>query len=733
MKWSKPLLASFALFAGVLIASAQTRMDPAVANAFAARRAALIKFPDLQVMPTSVLVRFKPGVPESTKSALRVGMQAVSLHKYTLVPGLELIDSPLGFSRAINALRKDPNVLYAEPDRVMRAQVLPNDPMFSSLWGLNNANNFDIDGPAGWDITTGDPNFVVADIDTGTQLDHPDLAANIWTNPGEIPGNGIDDDGDGYVDDVHGYDFFSNDGDPTDEHGHGTHTAGTIGAVGNNGAGVCGVNWHCKLMTLRFLGPSGSGSSADAIRALEYCVLKGVKVSNNSYGGDGFEQAFMDAIEATKSVGHIFCAAAGNANNNNDLNPFYPAGYTNDNVISVAAVDSNGNRAGFSNYGATTVQLGGPGVGIISTYPTNTYASLSGTSMATPHVAGVVALVYSHFPTWTYTQVRNRVLSTTKPTASLAGLTVTGGMVDAYNALVDTAPLVAITSPTNGASIVQGSSITFTGSATDAQDGDLTSSMTWTDSVMGAIGSGATFSRSDLSVGSHTITASATDAAGHVSSNSVTITVNNTAPTVTISAPANNTTVNQGTSVTFTGTASDAQDGNKTASIVWTSSLNGQIGTGATFSRSDLKAGTHTITAKVTDAGGLSGSATITLIVKNTAPTVSITAPANNSSFATGAAVTFKGTASDAQDGGLSSTIVWSSNIQGTLGSGATLTVSNLAVGTHTITAKVTDSGGLSATATITVTITGPIPAPPSGLSISRVKPGWGQLAGSLQ
>ena len=233
---------------------------------------------------------------------------------------------------------------------------------------------------------------MVAIIDTGIDYTHPDLAANIWTNPGEIAGDGIDNDGNGYVDDVHGYDFVNNDGDPMDDHFHGTHTAGTVGAVGNNGVGVTGVNWQVKLMALKFLGASGSGSVSGAVSALEYAVTMGVRLSNNSWGGGGYSQALYDAIKNSQVIGHVFVAAAGNSGVNSDLQPAYPASYDLDNIISVAAIDSSDNLASFSNRGVVTVDLAAPGVAVLSTVLGGGYASYSGTSMATPHVTGAAAL-----------------------------------------------------------------------------------------------------------------------------------------------------------------------------------------------------------------------------------------------------------------------------------------------------------------------------------------------------
>lgn len=707
------------------ISSAQGMSDPAVRQADKAAKQYLRDHKDAKVMPTRVLVRFQPKTLGNDRAAAVASVHGLRMYQYKLVDGLELIDTPMGSAKAAEALKHNPHVLYAEQDHVIHAtQTIPSDPYFSNLWGMSQASDADIDAPEAWDLYKGDPNFVVAVTDTGVDYTHEDLAANIWTNPGEIPGDGIDNDGNGYIDDVHGYDFYANDGDPMDEHNHGTHCSGTIGGVGDNGVGVTGVNWHVKIMACRFLGADGSGTSADAMRALDYLRTMNVKVSSNSWGGDGYEQAMYDAIQGASSFGHLFVCAAGNDATDNDAVPFYPATYACDNLISVAAIDSTGARAYFSNWGANGVDLGAPGQSILSTVRGNGYAYFSGTSMATPHVSGVTTLLYSLHPTWTYTQVKNRILSTTKPMTSMGGITQTGGIIDAYNAIHNTAPVVNLIAPSNGATSVQGSAVTFTATASDDHDGDVTSSIVWTDSVQGQIGIGGSFTRSDLKAGPHTITASVTDADGVNATSSVNITVNNTAPTVTIGSPSNGATIVQGSNVTFTGSASDVQDGDLSASIAWTSSLQGNLGTGASFSKSNLVAGTHTITAQVTDAGGLTISSSVTITVQNTAPAVSITAPANGAIYNQGATVTLSGTSNDQQDGNLSSGIVWSSSINGALGTGASFSSSTLSLGAHTITAKSTDAGGLTTTKTISITIQAVIPEVPGAPTAVKASSG---------
>ena len=339
-------------------------------------------------------------------------------------------------------------VVGFELDVMHQLQTTPNDPSYRSLWGMENTGQVggridaDIDMAAAWDISTGSSEIVVAVIDTGVDYTHSDLAANIWTNPGEIAGNGIDDDGNGFVDDIHGYDFINRDGDPMDDHSHGTHVAGTIAAVGNNGRGVAGVNWTSSIMALKFLSSGGWGYISDAVQAVNYSTMMrtmygvNVRVTNNSWGGGGYSSAMSDAIQAANNAGILFVAAAGNRGSNNDVSPHYPSNYNQPNVLAVAATDSSDNLAYFSSYGANTVHLAAPGVSIYSTVPGNRYSYFSGTSMATPHVAGVAALAWSVAPDATLSQIKSAILDGTDPLASLDGRVITGGRLNAVNTLL---------------------------------------------------------------------------------------------------------------------------------------------------------------------------------------------------------------------------------------------------------------------------------------------------------
>jgi subtilisin family serine protease len=332
----------------------------------------------------------------------------------------------------------------------------PRDPEFSKLWGLINTGSnepvrggmsgaqgvagADINALQAWEITKGSQQVVIAVIDTGIDHRHPDLAANMWINAGEIPGNGIDDDGNGFIDDVYGYDFANNDGDPMDGHSHGTHCAGTIGAVHDNGQGVAGVMANVKMMGIKFLTDSGSGSTANAIKSIDYATQMNVDLMSNSWGGGGFSQALMDSIVAAKNAGILFVAAAGNSSTNNDSKPHYPSNYEVDNVISVAAHGHDDQLAKFSCFGKKTVHVAAPGKNILSTVKNGGYDVYSGTSMATPHVSGILGLLLSHEGRSDVKQVRERLMATSVYSAGYKNKLVSEGRANAYNLLTNTMP-----------------------------------------------------------------------------------------------------------------------------------------------------------------------------------------------------------------------------------------------------------------------------------------------------
>jgi subtilisin family serine protease len=336
---------------------------------------------------------------------------------------------------------KDSRILRVEPNYRLFALGIPSDSSFNNQWSLNNygqtggTSDCDIDAPQAWDITSGLRDVVVAVIDTGVDYSHPDLAANMWVNSSELNGTpGVDDDGNGYVDDIYGYDFLQNDNDPYDENGHGTHCAGIIAAVGNNNQGVAGVSWRSRIMVCRFMDANGSGTVADAIEGIDYAVAMGVRILSNSWGGGGYSSALMTAIENAKNQGVLFVAAAGNAGTNNDSSPQYPANYSVSNVISVAATNHLDGLASFSCYGKQTVHIAAPGVNILSTVPGG-YAWYSGTSMAAPHVSGVAALLLSMNPSMSLPELKDRLIWTGDSIAALQDTTITGRRLNAYNAL----------------------------------------------------------------------------------------------------------------------------------------------------------------------------------------------------------------------------------------------------------------------------------------------------------
>jgi subtilisin family serine protease len=289
-----------------------------------------------------------------------------------------------------------------------------------------------ISAPQAWDKCTGSSDVLVGIMDSGIDYNHPDLAANIWTNPGEIAGDGIDNDGNGYIDDIHGWDFYYNDNQPTDILGHGTHVAGTVAASGNNSTGVTGVSWNTKLVALKILSDSGSLYSSILVDAIAYINAMGIPITNNSYHFDTYSQAVKDAIDSSSA---LFVASASNFGQDVELYPRYPSCYTCSNIISVAATDSNDALASFSNYGITSVDLAAPGVSIYSTIPNSGYGYKSGTSMAAPHVAGAAALLKAHAPTIKASQIKDCLLLNVDNVSGLQSYVLTGGRLNASRAL----------------------------------------------------------------------------------------------------------------------------------------------------------------------------------------------------------------------------------------------------------------------------------------------------------
>ncbi|MHC4510748.1 MAG: S8 family peptidase, partial [Planctomycetota bacterium] len=385
-----------------------------------------------------------------------------------VAPGLVAVRLPEG-ADVLNAFiefNRSANVFYAEPNYRYRLFLMPDDPNFPALWGLNNTGQTggtpgaDIDAPEAWDIQTGDSEIIVAVTDTGVDFGHPDLADNMWVNIQEWNGPpDVDDDKNGYVDDIYGYDFAGQlasdptDGDsnPADSAFHGTHVAGTVGAVGNNGVGVTGVCWNVRIMALKILADDSLVEPAvfasEAVEAIGYAVDNGARVINASWGGDYFSQSLYDAIKDAGDAGVLFVAAAGNDGTDNDIHPVYPASFDLGNIISVMATDHNDQRSAFSNFGARSVDVAEPGTDILSTMPTTAtnemtiqgydpnYETLSGTSMAAPYVTGACALVWSQYPSLPHEIVKGLLLKTVDHTLTSPWCCQTGGRINLYKAL----------------------------------------------------------------------------------------------------------------------------------------------------------------------------------------------------------------------------------------------------------------------------------------------------------
>jgi predicted outer membrane repeat protein len=417
----------------------------------------LVRFADGQQVEQVIGPRTTRSVRSAVASSIVSGAYVDKEYDH-LVSGLAMVKLPQGVSvpDAVILFNQSTNILYAQPNYKIRALIIPIDPRFPEQWALNNTGqtgglpDADIDAPQAWDIVSGSPDVIVAVIDSGIDYNHPDLNANMWINAGEVnqPGvvdandfNDVDDDGNGYNDDIYGYDFVDDDFDPMDENFHGTFVAGIIGAVGNNEEGIAGVCWTVKLMALRVLDANGVGDAANAIEAINYAVAMGASIINASWGSYSYNQALYDAIAAAGDAGILVVAAAGNDGLNSAI---YPAGYDLDNIISVMATDSRDRRWALSNYHIEQVDLGAPGEGILSTTPTNEtnwmnangistdYAFESGTSAAAPHVTGACVLVGLVNPALTPIQIKKIILNTVDET--LPEQCVSGGRLNLYNA-----------------------------------------------------------------------------------------------------------------------------------------------------------------------------------------------------------------------------------------------------------------------------------------------------------
>jgi subtilisin family serine protease len=741
---------SFAVFVAAAVplalvpvaASAQDRV-PAIAGEYVAGE---------------LLVGFAPGASsqDEDSAARSVGASnstslTSSVRKLRLAKGNE--------AAGIATLLKQSKVRYAEPNYIVHTSATPNDPRFSQLWGLRNTGQLvngtagtpgaDISATSAWDISKGSASVVVGDVDTGIDYNHPDLAANVWSNPGGVGGCAAG---------THGYNAINKTCNPMDDNNHGSHTAGTIGAVGNNGVGVVGVNWTTSLMGLKFLDASGSGSTADAITAIDFAVqakinkTANVRALNNSWGGGAFSQALLDEINKAGTNDILFVAAAGNSSTNHGTTPtHYPCDYNAANMICVAASDPFDNLAYFSDWGTTTVHLAAPGTDILSTIPGAQYAYFNGTSMATPHVTGAVALILAACPTWTNADVKNAILNTNnvdKP-AGLAGLTRTGGRLNVNKAIRTCAPPTpdfTLSASPASQTVVRGD-VGTSYAVTITPSGGFTGSVTLSVNGLGT-GATGTFSPNPTTTNTSTLSVTTTSTAatgtfpltitgvsGSLSRTTSATLVVQAAPTpdFSLSASPSSQTVVQGASATYT--VAITRTGGFTGAV--TLSVSG-LAAGATpsFSPNNTTGPSSTLTVTTTSTAttgtfpltitGVSGT-----LSRTTSVTLVVNGPQDFSLTASPASLTLtqnqRGsyTVTITRTGGFAGSVAFSVTGQSTgttatfspsstTGNSVTLNISESATAiTGTVTLTITGvSGGLSHTTAVKLTV---ILAPPGG------------------
>lgn len=401
-------------------------------------------------IPGQYVVKLKGNSKNLTKESLEKTLQGTVLKKLKGFSNAVLLQRSQVETKksALSFLNKNIHVAYAEPNFIYLLNKDANDPYMYRLWGLDNQGQFDPGGQTGipgndlnikkaWDITTGSKEVLVAVVDSGVDYTNAEIKNNVWQNEIEKNGKvGIDDDGNGYIDDIYGYDFVNQDSDPQDDSGHGTHVAGTIAAEGNNGIGISGVSWQASLMIIKAFDSKGHAELANLVEALDYATMMGAQLSNNSWGGRENSQALFEAIQRTEKAGSIFVSSAGNSGTNNDRKDYYPSSYEIDNIISVAGHDNRGMLTRSSCFGKLSVDIAAPGKDILSITPFGLY-SLTGTSMAAPHVSGAIILLLSQEPNLKPFEVRDRMILTAKKTKYLESKVVSGGMLDAHSLLVN--------------------------------------------------------------------------------------------------------------------------------------------------------------------------------------------------------------------------------------------------------------------------------------------------------
>lgn len=438
MRTKRFTLAAASLGLLALAAAAPAQQAPKVAGLRV--QPAVAADPLTDHAPGEILIRRIDRAPEPALLRARDRVGARSVRSFPSL-GIEVwrLDPGMPVDRAVALLGREElgrSLQVVEPNWYFYLHQLPNDPRLPELWGLVNlgqtggTRDADIDASEAWNLVTGSESVAIGVIDSGIDYLHEDLAANVWVNAAEAQGlAGVDDDGNGYVDDVRGWDCVNEDNDPMDDAGHGTHTSGTIGAVGDNGIGVTGVDWTVRLVPIKAFDASGRATTDDLIQAVLYASSLHLPITNNSWGGSQRSSTLESAIASSNA---LFVASAGNAGSTRKQ---YPAGYALDNILSVAATDQDDQLASFSNRGSTWVDLAAPGVAVLSTTPDDTYSTYNGTSMAAPHVTGVAGLLLAQQPGWGWAELKERILATVDPLASLGGLVASGGRLNAAAAV----------------------------------------------------------------------------------------------------------------------------------------------------------------------------------------------------------------------------------------------------------------------------------------------------------